>query len=160
MTTTPLHFAERMSKLGTESAFDVMVRAKALEAQGRDIIHLQIGEPDFDTPAHIIEAGVEALRGGETHYTPPAGIPQLREAIASEVSQTRGVTIEPDQVVVTPGGKPIMFFLIMALAGPGDEVIYPDPGFPIYGSVVNFSGATPVPLPLREERDLDRKSVV
>ncbi len=153
MATTPLHFAERMSRLGTESAFDVMVRARALEAQGRDIIHLQLGEPDFDTPAHIIEAGITALRQGETHYTPPAGIPQLREAIAHEVSQTRGVTIEPDQVVVTPGGKPIMFFLILALAGPGDEVIYPDTGFPIYGSVVNFAGATPVPLPLREEND-------
>ena len=153
MATTPLHFAERMSRLGTESAFDVMVRARALEAQGRDIIHLQLGEPDFDTPAHIIEAGIEALRNGETHYTPPAGIPPLREAIANEVSQTRGVTIEPDQVVVTPGGKPIMFFLILALAGPGDEVIYPDTGFPIYGSVVNFSGATPMPLALREEND-------
>ncbi|MBA2451529.1 MAG: pyridoxal phosphate-dependent aminotransferase [Chloroflexia bacterium] len=153
MATTPLHFAERMSRLGTESAFDVMVRARALEAQGRDIIHLQLGEPDFDTPAHIIEAGIEALRNGETHYTPPAGIPQLREAIANEVSQTRGVTIEPDQVVVTPGGKPIMFYLILALAGPGDEVIYPDTGFPIYGSVVNFSGATPMPLALREEND-------
>lgn len=153
MATTPLHFAERMSRLGTESAFDVMVRARALEAQGRDIIHLQLGEPDFDTPAHIVEAGVEALRNGETHYTPPAGIPQLREAIANEVSQTRGVTIEPDQVVVTPGGKPIMFYLILALAGPGDEVIYPDTGFPIYGSVVNFAGATPMPLALREEND-------
>jgi aspartate aminotransferase len=153
MATTPLHFAERMSRLGTESAFDVMVRARALEAQGKEIIHLQLGEPDFDTPAHIIEAGVEALRSGETHYTPPAGIPQLRQAIATEVSQTRGVSIEPDHVVVTPGGKPIMFYLILALAGEGDEVIYPDPGFPIYGSVVSFAGAKPVPLPIREDRD-------
>jgi aspartate aminotransferase len=153
MATTPRHFAERMSRLGTESAFDVMVRARALEAQGKEIIHLQLGEPDFDTPAHIIEAGVEALRSGETHYTPPAGIPQLRQAIADEVSTTRGVTITPDNVVVTPGGKPIMFFLILALAGEGDEVIYPDPGFPIYGSVVDFAGAKPVPLPIREELD-------
>ena len=153
MATTPLHFAERMSRLGTESAFDVMVRARALEAQGKEIIHLQLGEPDFNTPAHIIEAGVEALRGGETHYTPPAGIPQLRQAIANEVSTTRGVDIQPENVVVTPGGKPIMFFLILALAGESDEVIYPDPGFPIYGSVVEFAGAKPVPLPIREELD-------
>ncbi len=153
MATTPLQFAERMGRLGTESAFDVMVRARALEAQGKEIIHLQLGEPDFDTPAHIIEAGVEALRSGETHYTPPAGIPDLRKAIADEVSATRGVEIIPDNVVVTPGGKPIMFFLILALAGEGDEVIYPDPGFPIYGSVVNFAGAKPVPLPIREELD-------
>lgn len=145
------HYAERMSRLGTESAFDVMARAKALEAQGKDIIYLQIGEPDFDTPAHVVEAGVKALRDGETHYTPAAGIPQLREAVAHEISTTRGVPIDPAQVVVTPGGKPIMFYLILALAGPGDEVIYPDPGFPIYGSVINFAGATPKPLPIREE---------
>lgn len=144
-------FAERMGRLGTESAFDVMARAKALEAQGKDIIYLQIGEPDFDTPAHVVEAGVKALRDGETHYTPAAGIPQLREAVAHEISTTRGVPIDPAQVVVTPGGKPIMFYLILALAGPGDEVIYPDPGFPIYGSVINFAGATPKPLPIREE---------
>ncbi|MFW6075853.1 MAG: pyridoxal phosphate-dependent aminotransferase [Chloroflexota bacterium] len=148
-----LNLADRMHRLGTESAFDVLVRAKALEAQGRDIIHLQIGEPDFDTPEHIVEAGVEGLRTGETHYTPPAGIPALREAIANHVGETRGVPISADQVVITPGGKPIMFYTILALAGPGDEVVYPDPGFPIYGSVVNFSGATPRPLPLREERD-------
>ena len=145
--------AARMSRLGTESAFDVLVRARALEAQGRDVVHLEIGEPDFDTPAHIVEAGIRALREGETHYTPAAGIPALREAIANHVSETRGVAYEPDNVVVTPGGKPIMFYAILALAGPGDEVIYPDPGFPIYGSVVNFSDATPKPLPLREERD-------
>lgn len=144
--------AERMSKLGTESAFDVLVRARALEAQGRHVIHLQLGEPDFDTPEHIVEAGVQALRSGETHYTPAAGIPQLREAIAHEISKTRGIVVGADNVVVTPGGKPIMFFAIQALAGPGDEVIYPDPGFPIYESVINFSGATPVPLKLREEQ--------
>jgi aspartate aminotransferase len=148
-----IRLAERMSKLGTESAFDVLVRARALEAQGRHVIHLQLGEPDFDTPEHIIEAGVEALRSGETHYTPAAGIPQLREAIAREISKTRGIVVGSDNVVVTPGGKPIMFFVIMALAGPGDEVIYPDPGFPIYESVINFVGATPVPLKLREEQN-------
>jgi aspartate aminotransferase len=147
-----IQLAERMSMLGTESAFDVLVRARALEAQGRHIVHLQLGEPDFDTPEHSIEAGVEALRSGETHYTPAAGIPPLREAIAREISKTRGVVVGPDNVVVTPGGKPIMFFAILALAGPGDEVIYPDPGFPIYESVINFAGATPVPLKLREEQ--------
>ena len=152
-TNSPARLARRMSRLGTESAFDVLVRARALEAQGRDVVHLEIGEPDFDTPDHIVEAGVRALRDGETHYTPAAGIPALREAIASHVATTRGIGYEPDHVVVTPGAKPIMFFSILALAGPGDEVIYPDPGFPIYGSVVNFSGATPRPLPLREERN-------
>ncbi len=151
--TTFPEFAERMSRLGTESAFDVLVRARALEAQGRDVVHLEIGEPDFDTPAHVVEAGIKALRDGETHYTPAAGIPALREAIAAHVSATRAIDYAPDQVVVTPGGKPIMFYSILALAGPGDEVIYPDPGFPIYGSVINFAGATPKPLPLREERN-------
>jgi aspartate aminotransferase len=143
--------AERMSKLGTETAFDVLIRARALEAEGKHVIHLQLGEPDFDTPAHIVDAAVEALRAGDTHYTPTAGIPALREAIASYTSQTRNLEYRPEEVVVTPGGKPIMFFVILALAGPGDEVIYPDPGFPIYESVVNFSGATPVPLTLKEE---------
>ncbi|HVX29098.1 MAG TPA: pyridoxal phosphate-dependent aminotransferase [Nitrolancea sp.] len=145
--------ADRMGRLGTESAFDVLVKAKALEAQGRSVVHLEIGEPDFDTPAHIIEAGVEALRSGQTHYTPAAGIPELRQAIADYIAQTRGVPCEAERVVVTPGGKPIMFFTILALVQAGDEVIYPDPGFPIYESVINFSGATPVPLTLREERD-------
>lgn len=145
--------AERMSRLGTESAFDVLARARALEAQGREIIHLEIGEPDFDTPVHIVEAGIAALRNGETHYTPAPGIPALRDAIASEVARTRNMPVSMEQVVVTPGGKPIMFFVILALAEAGDEVIYPDPGFPIYGSVINFSGATPKPLPLREEND-------
>jgi aspartate aminotransferase len=143
--------AERMGRLGTESAFEVLARARALEAQGRSIIHLEIGEPDFDTPPHIVEAAIEALRGGDTHYTPAAGLPELRAAIAEEVSRTRGIPVEPDRVVVTPGGKPIMFFTILALAEEGAEVIYPDPGFPIYESVIRFAGATPVPLPLREE---------
>jgi len=151
--TGSIALAERMSRLGTESAFDVLVRARALEAQGRSVVHLEIGEPDFDTPAHIIEAGVNALRSGQTHYTPAAGIPELRQAIAEYVGRTRGVRCEAERVVVTPGGKPIMFFTILALVGPGDEVIYPDPGFPIYESVINFAGATPVPLPLREEND-------
>ncbi len=148
-----IELAERMGRLGTESAFDVLVRAKALEAQGRSVIHLEIGEPDFDTPAHIVDAGVAALRSGETHYTPAAGIPELRQAIADYISRTRGIEVGPERVVVTPGGKPVMFFTILALAGPGDEVIYPDPGFPIYHSVINFAGATPVPLKLREEKD-------
>lgn len=143
--------AERMGRLGTESAFEVLARARALEAQGRSIIHLEIGEPDFDTPPHIVEAAIEALRGGDTHYTPAAGLLELRAAIAEEVSRTRGIPVEPDRVVVTPGGKPIMFFTILALAEEGAEVIYPDPGFPIYESVIRFAGATPVPLPLREE---------
>lgn len=142
-----------MSRLGTETAFEVLARAKALEAQGRDIIHLEIGEPDFTTPANIIEAGVAALRRGETHYTPSAGILPLREAIAEEVSRTRGIPVSPDEVVVTPGGKPIMFYSILALAEPGAEVIYPNPGFPIYESMINFTGAKAVPVPLREEKD-------
>lgn len=148
-----VHTAERMGRLGTESAFDVLAKARRLEAQGREIIHLEIGEPDFDTPEHIVEAGTRALRDGETHYTPAAGIPQLREAIAAEVAATRGIEVDPEQVVVTPGAKPIMFYGILALAGPGDEVVYPDPGFPIYSSVINFAGATPKPLPLRQAND-------
>jgi len=146
-----MQLAERISRLGTESAFDVLMRARALEAQGRDIVHLEIGEPDFDTPEHVVQAGIDALQRGDTHYTPAAGTPALRQAIAGYVGQTRGVPVVPEQVVVTPGGKPVMFFVIMALAGPGDEVICPDPGFPIYASAVAFAGATPVPLTLREE---------
>jgi aspartate/methionine/tyrosine aminotransferase len=144
--------ASRMSRLGTETAFEVLARAKALEAEGRDIIHLEIGEPDFDTPSNIVEAAIDALRRGETHYTPSAGIFELREAVAEEMSKTRGIEVNPDQVVITPGAKPIMFFGIIALCEPGDEVIYPNPGFPIYESVINFAGATPVPVRLRMER--------
>jgi aspartate/methionine/tyrosine aminotransferase len=148
-----MKLAERMSRLGTETAFEVLVKARALEAQGRDVVHLEIGEPDFDTPANIVGAAVDALRGGQTHYSPSAGIPKLREAIADYIGETRGVQVDPDLVVVTPGAKPIMFFSILALAGPGDEVIYPNPGFPIYESVIRFAGARAVPVQLREERE-------
>ncbi|OLE38846.1 MAG: aspartate aminotransferase [Candidatus Rokubacteria bacterium 13_1_20CM_2_70_7] len=146
-----MDFAQRMARLGTESAFEVLARAKALERQGRTIIHLEIGEPDFDTPAHIKEAAKQALDGGATHYGPSAGLPELREAIAKHVTEARGVPVSPEEVVVTPGAKPIMFFTILALVGRGEEVIYPNPGFPIYESVINFVGGIPVPIPLREE---------
>ncbi|MCG3209329.1 MAG: Aspartate aminotransferase [Anaerolineae bacterium] len=148
-----MQLADRMNRLGTESAFEVLARAKALEAQGREIVHLEIGEPDFDTPPHIIEAAIKALRDGYTHYTPSAGLPVVRQTIAEHVSRSRGVDVRPEQVVVTPGAKPIMFFTILALLQPGDEAIYPDPGFPIYRSMINFVGAKPVPLPLREDKD-------
>ncbi len=148
-----IRLAARMSRLGTESAFEVLAKARALEAQGREIVHLEIGEPDFDTPSHIIEAACRALREGATHYTPSNGIPELRQVIAEGLSGRRGHEIAPQQVVVTPGAKPIMFFVIMALAEPGTEVIYPNPGFPIYESMINFVGAQPVPIPLREERE-------
>ena len=151
--------AERIGRLGTESAFDVLGKARALERQGRDIIHLEIGEPDFATPPHIVAAAKKALDDGYTHYGPTPGLPELREAIARHVSETRGIPVQPDQVVVTPGAKPIMFFSILALVNPGDEVILPDPGFPIYASVVRFAGGVPVPIPLMEQRafgfDLD-----
>jgi aspartate aminotransferase len=148
-----MKLATRMSRLGTETAFEVLVKARALEAQGRDVVHMEIGEPDFDTPSNIIEAACRALRSGWTHYGPSAGLPEFREAIAAEVSRSRGIKIDPNQVVVTPGGKPIMFFTIMAIAEAGDEVMYPNPGFPIYESVINFVGAKPVPLRLSEERE-------
>jgi aspartate/methionine/tyrosine aminotransferase len=145
-----MNVAARMARLGTESAFEVLARAKALERQGKDIVHLEIGEPDFDTPVHIREAAKRALDNGATHYGPSAGLPELREAIARHVSETRGISVSPDQVVVTPGAKPIMFFVIMALVSEGDEVLYPDPGFPIYESVINFVGGKAVGVPLRE----------
>ncbi len=148
-----LRLAKRMSRLGTETAFEVLVRARALERQGRDIVHLEIGEPDFDTPSNIVEAAVEALHKGWTHYGPSAGLPDLREALADYVSRTRRVAIAPDEVVVVPGGKPIIFFTILSLVEEGDEVIYPNPGFPIYESMVNFLGARPVPIRLREDMD-------
>src|SRR5213595_2829084 len=140
-----MRVAARMARLGTESAFEVLARAKALERAGREIVHLEIGEPDFDTPAHIKEAAKRALDAGATHYGPSAGLPELREAIAKHVAETRGVPVSPEQVVVTPGAKPIMFFTILALVGEGDEVIYPNPGFPIYESVINFVGGVAKP---------------
>ena len=142
-----------MDLLGTETAFSVLAKARALEAQGRDIIHLEIGEPDFPTPKNIVEAGCRALRDGHTHYTPTAGVPELREAIAEEISGSRGIEVNPDQVVVTPGGKPIMFFVILALIEAGDEVLLPNSAFPIYESMVNFAGGTPVFVPLRQENN-------
>jgi len=145
--------SKAMGRLGTETAFEVLARARALEAQGKEIVHLEIGEPDFDTPSNIVEAAGTALYEGYTHYSPSAGIPELREAIAESTSETRGVEVRPEQVVVTPGAKPIMFFAILALVEAGDEVLYPNPGFPIYESMIKFLGAKPVPLVLEEERD-------
>ncbi len=142
-----------METLGTETAFEVLAKAKALEKQGKDVVHLEIGEPDFDTPKNIKEAAIKALNAGYTHYGPSAGIPELRETIAQYISKTRGIKVDPDEVVVTPGAKPIMFFAILACVNPGEEVLYPNPGFPIYESVVNFVGAKPVPIPLKEEND-------
>ena len=142
-----------METLGTETAFEVLAKAKALEKQGKDVVHLEIGEPDFDTPKNVKEAAIKALNAGYTHYGPSAGIPELRETIAQYISKTRGIKADPDEVVVTPGAKPIMFFSILALVNPGEEVLYPNPGFPIYESVVNFVGAKPVPIPLKEEND-------
>ena len=149
----PTSLAARMRSLGTESAFEVLARARELESKGNSIIHLEIGEPDFPTPNHIVEEAVRALRAGETHYGPSAGLPEAREAIARYVHETRGVNVGSDWVVVTPGAKPIMFFAIFALVDPGDEVIYPNPGFPIYESVIRFVGGRPVPVGLREEND-------
>jgi aspartate/methionine/tyrosine aminotransferase len=142
-----------MKNLGTETAFEVLAKAKALERQGREIVHLEIGEPDFDTPENIKKAAVKALYSGYTHYTPSAGIPELREAIAEYISKTRGIEVDPEEVVITPGAKPIMFFSILACVNTGEEVLYPNPGFPIYESVINFVGAKPVPIPLLEKND-------
>ncbi|MCS7287136.1 MAG: pyridoxal phosphate-dependent aminotransferase [Anaerolineae bacterium] len=145
--------ASRMLRLGTETAFEVLAKARALEAQGRKIIHLEIGEPDFDTPQFIIEAAYEAMKNGYTHYTPSAGIWEVRETIAEYISETRGIDVGPENVVVVPGGKPIIFFSILALCEEGDEVIYPNPGYPIYESMINFVGAKPVPMRLRMENN-------
>ncbi len=147
-----MKLAERMSRIGTETAFEVLVRARALEARGRKVIHLEIGEPDFATPSHIIEAAKRALEEGWTHYGPTQGYPDLREAVAAYVSRTRGIGVGPERVAVVPGGKPVIFFPMLALLEPGDEVIYPNPGFPIYESMIRFLGAVPVPMPLVEER--------
>src|ERR1700732_5130326 len=154
MTKAPeLRLAKRMARLGTETAFEVLVKARALGAKGRDIVHLEIGEPDFDTPGNIIEAATDALHKGFTHYGPSAGLPQLRETIAQYVSETRRVNATPEEVVVVPGGKPIIFFTILALVEEGDEVIYPNPGFPIYESMINYVSGRAVPIHLREVRD-------
>lgn len=144
--------AERMSRLGTETAFEVLARAKAMEAAGRDIVHLEIGEPDFDTPRNIIDAAIKALNSGYTHYGPSAGMPEVRKVFAEFLTKDRGVEVKPENIVITPGAKPILFFSILALVNKGDEVIYPNPGFPIYESVINFVGAKPVPIPLREDK--------
>ncbi len=146
-----MKLAKRMSNLGTETAFEVLVKANALAATGVDVVHLELGEPDFDTPGHIIDAAKEALDGGFTHYGPAAGLPDVRAKIAEHTSEVRGITVSPDNVIVTPGAKPIMYFTLTALVEEGDEVIYPNPGFPIYESMINFSGATPVPMRLYEE---------
>ena len=148
-----MRLSQRMARLGTETAFEVLVRARALEAQGRSVIHLEIGEPDFDTPPHITEAAVKALHDGATHYGPAAGLPELREAVAEDSTRRRGARATPEMVVVTPGAKPIMFFVILALVDEGDEVLYPNPGFPIYESMIRYIGGTPVPVRLLEERD-------
>jgi aspartate/methionine/tyrosine aminotransferase len=144
-----------MARLGTETAFEVLVRARALEAKGRNVIHLEIGEPDFDTPAHITEAAVAALKSGATHYGPSAGLPELRAAIAEDSTRRRGARATPEMVVVTPGGKPIMFFVILALVDDGDEVLYPNPGFPIYESMIRYIGGVPVPVRLLEEKGFE-----
>ncbi|HWD81416.1 MAG TPA: pyridoxal phosphate-dependent aminotransferase [Kribbella sp.] len=146
-----MKLAQRMDRLGTESAFEVLAKAKALEAQGREIVHLEIGEPDFDTPAHVVAAAQQALDKGYTHYVPAPGVPELRTAVADFLGRTNRLRTTPDRVLITPGAKPIMFFTILALCEQGDEVLYPDPGFPMYESIASFAGATPVPVPLREE---------
>jgi aspartate/methionine/tyrosine aminotransferase len=145
--------AKRMQRLGTETAFEVLARAKALEAEGRDIVHLEIGEPDFDTPRNIIDKAVEALNSGYTHYGPSAGLPDVRKTFAAFIAGDRGIDVGPENVVIVPGGKPIIYFPLMALIDPGDEVLYPNPGFPIYESVINFLEGKPVPLKLAEEKD-------
>lgn len=146
-----MKLADRMSRIEVESAFDVLVKARGLERTGRNIIHLEIGEPDFATPPNIVEAGKRALDEGWTHYGPAQGLLELREVIAEYISRTRGVSVGPKHVSVVPGGKPIIFFPMLALLEPDDEVLYPDPGFPIYRSMIQFLGARPVPIPLLEE---------
>jgi aspartate/methionine/tyrosine aminotransferase len=148
-----MKLAKRMARLGTETAFRVLAKAQALEAKGIDVVHLEIGEPDFDTPKNICDAATKALGEGCTHYCNSQGIVPLRTEIAKEMGRTRGITIDPNRVVVTPGAKPIMFYSILALLEEGDEAIYPNPAFPIYESMINFVGAKPVPIPLREELD-------
>jgi aspartate/methionine/tyrosine aminotransferase len=148
-----LRLAASLNRLGTESAFSVLARARELEREGRDVIHLEIGEPDFDTPAHVCEAAYAAMRAGHTHYCPAAGMPELREATAAYLSSSRGIDVRSEQVLIANGAKPFLFFTILAVCDPGDEVVYPDPGFPIYESAISWAGAVPVPLPLHEEKD-------
>ncbi len=148
-----MRLASRMELIGTETAFEAAARARALEAAGRDIIHLEVGEPDFDTPANVRAAAKAALDAGETHYAPFPGIPALRSAIAGDFSARRGMAVDPDRVFVTVGGKGVMYYAILALVDPGDEVIVPDPGYPIYASVTSFVGGKPVPIPIRQEHD-------
>lgn len=148
-----MKLAQRMNNLGTETAFEVLVKARALEAKGRDIVHLEVGEPDFATPENVVDAAVQSLRNGATKYTPSAGIPELRTAIAKRVSESRGISVTPEQVVVTPGAKPIMFFVILALIDAGDEVVTPNPAFPIYESMIRFTGGVPRFYQLRQEND-------
>jgi len=146
-------FADRMKALETETAFEALAKAKALEKQGKDIVHLEIGEPDFDTPKNIKDAVTKALDAGYTHYTPSAGMPEVRQVIAEYISKTRKLDVKPEEVVITPGGKPIMFFSMLALVSSGDEVMYPNPGFPVYESLIKFVDAKPVPIPLKEENE-------
>ncbi len=150
-----MKLADWMTRLGTETAFEVLVRARALEATGRKIVHLEIGEPDFDTPKNVREAAKAALDQGYTHYGPAAGLPEARKAVAEYLTKTRGVAFDPEEIIITPGGKPIIFFTVLALVNPGDEVIFPDPGFPIYESMIRFVGGKAVPLPIREENDFN-----
>ncbi|MBL3571235.1 aspartate aminotransferase [Rhodovulum sulfidophilum] len=169
---THLQFADSLSRLGTESAFTVLARAQSLAAQGRDIINLGIGQPDFRTPDHIVEAGIKALRDGHHGYTPANGLPALRHAVATDLHRRHGVEVDPENVVIVPGGKPSMFFAMLMFGQPGREILYPDPGFPIYESAIRYSGATPVPIPLEErtgfafeadrvlERITDRTSLI
>ena len=148
-----MKLADRMGNLGTETAFEVLAKARKLEAEGKSIIHLEIGEPDFPTPENICNAAIDSIRAGDTHYTPSAGIPEVRKSIADYISRTRGIEVHPDEVVMTPGAKPIMFYAILALINPGDEVIYPNPGFPIYESMIKFVDGIPVPLKLEEDKN-------
>ena len=149
-----MQIADRMKMLGTETAFEVLAKARALEAQGKSIIHLEIGEPDFDTPGNVKAAGIDAIQRNFTHYGPSAGLPDVRKAIAEYSGKVRGMEFSPEEVVVVPGGKPVMFYAIMAIMNPGDEIIYPNPGFPIYESMINFMGGKAVPIPIREERGI------
>ena len=148
-----MKLAQRMVGIGTETAFEAAARGRAWEAQGHDVVHLELGEPDFDTPANIREAAKRAIDEGWTHYGPPLGQPKLREAIAADATARKHFAADPANVAVTPGAKPVMYYALLALIDAGDEVIYPDPGFPIYESMTRFAGGTPVPIPLREEND-------